>query len=111
MYFIKAQSATLTIAQAFNLAFEEWMRDKNRKKKREDGDTRKGKIGGKNKEMEKRSEDVKMEGRLAENKEEDLLIDLASLSDNNCDEPKLLITDVDSCGEKESEDRDLSFTQ
>ena len=110
MYFIKAQSATLTIAQAFNLAFEEWMRDKNRKKKREDGDTRKGKIGGKNKEMEKRREDVKMEGRLAENKEEGLLIDLASLSDNTCDAPKLL-ADVDSFSEKESEDRDLSFTQ
>ena len=52
-----------------------------------------------------------LEDHVAENKEEDLLIDLASLSDNNCDEPKLLITDVDSFGEKESEDRDLSFTQ
>merc|ERR1712083_378353 len=105
-----AQSATLTIAQAFNLAFEEWMRDKNRKKKRDDGEDRKRKIGRKDEGRENKSDDIKREEYLAETKGEDLLIDLGSLNYND-DAKTKLITNVDNFGEKESEEMDLSFTQ
>ena len=116
--FVQAQSATLTIAQAFNLVFEEWLRaTKDRKKKREES----------RKKMERN--DIKMENVTGDQYKSDLkdntvaglelkddidvLIALSSLDDQEHDyshinHPKNKLNELD---EKLSEDMDLSFTQ
>jgi len=113
-----AQSATLTIAQAFNLAFEEWLRaNKDRKKKREES---RKKVESNDMKLENNTSD-QYKSDLKDNAvagielvdDKDVLIDLSSLDDQDHDyshnnHPKNKLNELD---EKITEDMDLSFTQ
>jgi len=110
-----AQSTTLTIAQAFNLAFEEWLRDKDRRRKRQDLEEKKRMSGKKEEKIQTKSD--KDNEDLTKTMNDDLLIDFDSLNHNDDDTKSDMIShnkatsNIKTFFEEETEEMDLSFTQ